>query len=150
MSSLKEKMDQQFKHAMKARQEVVVSTLRLIRAAVKNKEIELRKTLDDAGIISVIQKLIKQTQESIEQFQKGKRDDLVKRAQEELSILKPYLPTLMSPADLEKNIRDIISKVGATSLKQMGDVMKVVSQNLAGKIDFLEKYNLNIEQKIPS
>ena len=138
MPSLKELVDQQLKTALKGRDELCVSTLRLLRAAVKNKEIELIKALDDEGIISVIRKMVKQRQESIEQFLKGNRKDLADKEQKEIHILEHYLPKLLDLSEVEKRVQSVIQKLGVTSVKQMGEVMKAVGQDLAGQADMKE------------
>ncbi len=142
MSSLKEAVDQQLKAALKGRDELCVSTLRLLRAAIKNKEIELIKALDDEGIVSVIRKMVKQRQESIELFLKGNRKDLADKEQKEIHILERYLPKLLDLAEVEKKIQSVIEKLreklGSPSLKQMGEVMKAVGQELAGQADMKE------------
>ena len=136
--SIKELVDQHLKEAMKGRDELGVSTLRLLRAAVKNKEIELIKALDDEGIISVIRKMVKQRQESIEQFLKGNRKDLADKEQKEIHILERYLPKLLDLSEVEKRVQSVIQKLGVTSVKQMGEVMKAVGQDLAGQADMRE------------
>lgn len=138
MPSLKEIFDQQLKSALKSRDELCVSTLRLLRAAIKNKEIELIKALDDEGIISVIRKMVKQRQESIEQFLKGNRKDLADKEQKEIHILERYLPKLLDLSEVEKRVQSVIQKLGVTSVKQMGEVMKAVGQDLAGQADMKE------------
>ena len=138
MPSLKELFDQQLKAALKSRDELCVSTLRLLRAAIKNKEIELIKALDDEGIISVIRKMVKQRQESIEQFLKGNRKDLADKEQKEIHILERYLPKLLDLSEVEKRVQSVIQKLSVTSVKQMGEVMKAVGQDLAGQADMKE------------
>ena len=138
MPSIKELVDQKLKEALKGRDELCVSTLRLLRAAVKNKEIELIKALDDEGIISVIRKMVKQRQESIEQFLKGNRKDLADKEQKEIHILERYLPKLLDLSEVEKRVQSVIQKLSVTSVKQMGEVMKAVGQDLAGQADMKE------------
>lgn len=138
MTSLKTVIEERLKNAMKARQEITVSTFRLLRAALKNKEIEIGKALDDAGIVLLVKKMIKQAEESIEYFKKGNRADLIKRATEEIAILKPMIPTQMEPNELKKEIQEIINQLGATSFKQMGAVMKSISEKLSGQADMKE------------
>ena len=144
--SIKELVDQHLKQAMKGRDELGVSTLRLLRAAVKNKEIELIKALDDEGIISVIRKMVKQRHESIEQFLKGNRKDLADKEQKEIHILERYLPKLLDLSEVEKRVQSIIQKLGVTSAKQMGEVMKAVGQDLAGQADMKEVSRMVREQ----
>lgn len=138
MSLLKETIDQKLKQAMKGRDEVTVSTLRLLRAAIKNAEIEIRKALDDQGVIGLVKKMVKQAQESIVLFQKGNREDLVTKTEQEIAVLMPLLPSQLNPAELKKRVQEIIKQIGATSPQQMGEVMKFVSQKLAGCSDMKE------------
>lgn len=138
MSSLKEKLDEKLKQAMKSRNETEVSTIRMLRAAIKNKEIEIRKPIDDAGVVSLVQKMVKQHEESIEQFKKGGRHDLVEKERKEVSVLKPLLPAQLAFPEIEKAVQMAISKIGAQSIKQMGEVMKAIGGELAGRADMKE------------
>lgn len=138
MPTLKETIDAQLKQSMKDRQEVKVSTLRLIRSGVKYKEIEDRKPCDDEGVIQVIKKMVKQAYESIEQFKKGNRQDLVQKTEQELAILEPMLPKMLSSEELKSRIEKIIKECGVTSPKQMGEVMKKISQSLGAQADMKE------------
>lgn len=138
MSSLKEKLDEKLKQAMKSRNEIEVSTIRMLRAAIKNREIEIRKPIDDAGVVSLVQKMVRQHEEAIEQFKKGNRHDLVEKELKEVSVLKPLLPVQLPLPEIEKAVQMAISKMGAQSLKQMGEVMKAVGGELAGRADMKE------------
>lgn len=138
MSSLKEKLDEKLKQAMKSRNEIEVSTIRMLRAAIKNREIEIRKPIDDAGVVSLVQKMVRQHEEAIEQFKKGNRHDLVEKELKEVSVLKPLLPAQLPLPEIEKAVQMAISKMGAQSLKQMGEVMKAVGGELAGRADMKE------------
>ena len=134
--SIKETLEQHLKVAMKAGEELRVSTIRLLRGAIKNREIELiKQQIDDQEVISLIRKFIKQRKESIEQFLKGNRKDLADKEQKEIDILETYLPKSMDLKDLDKKVQAVIAKLGATSQKQMGEVMKVLGQELAGQAD---------------
>ena len=133
--SLKEKIENDLKEAMKAKESLKVSCLRLIKAAVKNKEIDVRGALDDAQITSILSTLAKQRKESIEQFKKGGRDDLVKQEEAELAILNSYLPKQMSEKEIEEIIVKTIAEVGAKDIKEAGKVMKAVMPKVAGKAD---------------
>ena len=133
--SLKEKIENDLKEAMKAKESLKVSCLRLIKAAVKNKEIDVRGALDEAQITSILSTLAKQRKESIEQFKKGGRDDLVKQEEAELAILNSYLPKQMSEKEIEEIIVKTIAEVGAKDIKEAGKVMKAVMPKVAGKAD---------------
>lgn len=138
MAFLKQTLDQELKQALKSADSPRVSTIRLLLAAIKNKEIEILKPIDDEGIYALIQKMIKQGKESIEQFQKGNRPDLVQKEQKEIEILKTYLPETLSAAEVEKQIQTVIHKIGASSLKEMGAVMKTLAAELSGRADMQE------------
>ena len=133
--SLKEKIENDLKEAMKAKESLKVSCLRLIKAAVKNKEIDVRGALDEAQITSILSTLAKQRKESIEQFKKGGRDDLVKQEEAGLAILNSYLPKQMSEKEIEEIIVKTIAEVGAKDIKEAGKVMKAVMPKVAGKAD---------------
>ncbi len=136
--ALKETIEKNFIEAMKSRNEIMISTLRLLRAAIKNKEIELRKSIEDQDVISLIRKMLKQAEESLSFFKQGNREDLIQKVQQEMTILKPFLPDQMNPEDLKKKIQEVIQKTGATSPKQMGEVMKSIASSLAGACDMKE------------
>lgn len=137
-TNLKETINQDLKQSMKSGDALRVSTLRLLIAAIKNKEIELLKPVDNEGVCALIQKLIKQRKESIEQFTKGNRKDLAEKEQKEIDILKAYLPAAMSSEDVEKKVQLAIQKTNASSLKEMGVVMKHLQAELSGQADMQE------------
>ena len=124
--------------AQKAQDQVNLRALRMLLSEVKNKEIELRplnRQIEDADIVALIQKGIKSRTESIEMFTTGNRPDLVKKEQDEIAVLKNYLPQQMTQAEVEEAVVDAISKVGATDIKAMGAVMNELKSVLAGKAD---------------
>ncbi len=141
--ALKEKIEADLKVAMKSRDAVASSALRMVIAGVKNKEIEERGNgklkagddLDDAGVLKVISTLAKQRQESIDMFKKGGRDDLVKKETTELALLERYLPSQMPEGEIEKIVVDAINQSGATGMKDIGAVMKLVMPKIAGCAD---------------
>ncbi len=120
---------------MKASDKVATSTLRIVKSSIKNKEIEKGGNLTDEECVSVLFTLAKQRKESIEQFAKGGRDDLVKRENAELDVLKKYLPEQMSEEELEKIIKEAIKETGAASAKEIGKVMKAVMPKVKGRAD---------------
>ncbi|MEW6374628.1 MAG: GatB/YqeY domain-containing protein [Thermodesulfobacteriota bacterium] len=133
--SLEEKLVDEMKQAMKSNDKLRLSTIRLIRSAVKNKEIELRKDLDDEGIFKVIRGMVRKSEESIEQFKAGGRMDLVEREQKEIETLKSFLPQPLSQEEIFKIIDQSIAETQASSLKDLGKVMKSVMPKLEGKAD---------------
>jgi len=110
-------------------------TLRLLQAGIKQKEIDERIKLDDAQVHRLISKMIKQRKDSIMQFTKGNRQDLVDREQQEIDILKPYLPKPLSDETLQQMIHEAIKKANATSLKDMGKVMNLLKASIQGRAD---------------
>ena len=132
---LEERLVDEMKQAMRSSDRVRLSTIRMIRTAVKNKEIELRKKLDDEEIQRVIQGMLRRNEESIEQFRLGGRMDLVDKESQEGDILKSYLPQALSTEEILKVIDESIQETQASSLKDLGKVMKSVMPKLTGKAD---------------
>jgi uncharacterized protein YqeY len=132
--SLTLKINEDFKEAMKAKDKTCLSTLRMVKAAVKNRQIEKGGDLEDKEIEAVISSLIKKSQEAVEEFKKGGRDDLVAKEEEEVKILLRYLPEQLTQDQIEKHLKEIISELSAGSLKDMGKVMKVAMSRLAGRV----------------
>ena len=118
---------------MKAREELRLSVLRMTKAALKNKQIELGKPLDDAQATAVLRTLVKQRHDSVEQFRKGGREDLATKEEQEIKILETYLPAAASEADIDAAIAAALAETGAASAQDMGKVMKVAMAKLAGK-----------------
>lgn len=134
--SMKEQILGDIKTAMKARDMETVSALRMVNSALKNKEIEVRPNeLTDQDVIGVLKKLSKQRKDSIEQFQKAGRDDLVEKEQKELAVLEKYLPEQMSEDQIAEIVVAAISEVGAGSMKDMGKVMQAVTAKTQGSAD---------------
>ena len=132
---LEERLVEEMKQAMKSNDKAKLSTIRMIRSAVKNKEIDLRKPLDDDAISRVIQGMVKKSEESIEQFKAGKRMDLVEKETKEIEIMKSFLPQPLSREEVLKVIDQTIEETKASSLKDLGKVMKTVMPKLGGKVD---------------
>ena len=136
---LRDDINNALKEAMKAKNERAVSTLRLVNATLKNADIEARgagkPALDDAAVLSVLQKMIKQRQESVELYKKGGRDDLVKQEEEEIAIISGYLPKQMSEAEMAAAIDAAIKETGAAGMKDMGKVIGVLRGKYAGQMD---------------
>jgi hypothetical protein len=131
--SLEERLLDEMKQAMKSNDKLRLSTIRMIRSAVKNKEIELRKKLDDGSVMQVIQGMVRKGEESIEQFRAGGRMDLVEKEQQEIETLKSFLPQPLSQEEILKIIDQSIEETQASSLKDLGKVMKSVMPKLEGK-----------------
>lgn len=133
--SLSETIDKDLKEAMKASNKPVVSALRLIKSSLKYREIEKGEKLADDDVIAVLSSLLKQRRESIEQFKKGGRDDLVLSEEAEVVIIKKYLPEQISEGEIEGIVRETISELGASGAKDIGKVMKAVMPKLKGRAD---------------
>jgi hypothetical protein len=133
--SLKEKISASMKEAMKAKDQVKLSCLRMALAAIKNREIELRGEVDDAECMKVLVKLAKQRAESIELYRQGGREELARQEALELSVIESFLPAALSDDELEKLVAETISEAGAVGPKDMGKVMKAVGPKVAGRAD---------------
>jgi hypothetical protein len=123
------------KAAMRAKEPARLSTIRLLLAGIKQREVDERIQLDDAQVLSVIEKMIKQRRESIVQFEKAARNDLADAEKAEIQLLSGYLPQQMSEAEVEKAVLSAIAETGAAGVKDMGKVMAALRATLAGKAD---------------
>jgi uncharacterized protein YqeY len=123
------------KAAMRAKEAARLSTIRLLLAAIKQREVDERIELDDAQVLSVIEKMIKQRRESIAQYEKAARKDLADVEKAEIEVLSGYMPAQMSDADIQKEIQSTISETGASGVRDMGKVMAALKAKLAGKAD---------------
>jgi uncharacterized protein YqeY len=133
--SLKEQITEDMKNAMRAKDTGRLGTIRLLLAAMKQKEVDERIELDDAAVIAIVEKLIKQRKDSISQFQAANRDDLVAIENAELVVLQAYMPAQMSEAEVAAVVAKVVAEVGASGPQDMGKVMGVVKPQLAGKAD---------------
>jgi uncharacterized protein YqeY len=131
--SLSEKIQKDLVDAMRAKEELRLSVLRGIKAAIKHREVEKMRALDEAESIQILQTLVKQRKESIEQFTKGNRPELAEKETKELAMIESYLPAGASAAEMDAAIAKAISEAGATSIKQMGAVVKAAKAGLEGK-----------------
>jgi len=131
--SLAELVQKDIVSAMKAKDELRLSVLRMVKSALQLKEVEKMRSLDPAESIQLLQTLVKQRKESIDQFAKGGRQDLVDKETSELRILETYLPAGASEAEMDAAISKAVADVGATSIKQMGAVVKAAKEVLSGK-----------------
>jgi uncharacterized protein len=133
--TLKERITEDMKSAMRAGEKERLGTIRLALAAVKQREVDERITLDDGQVLAVLEKMIKQRKEAISQFQAGGRADLVAKENAEVSILEAYLPARLSDAELDALIAGAIASTGANSAKDMGKVMALVRSQAQGRAD---------------
>jgi uncharacterized protein YqeY len=136
--SFQDRIDQDLKEAMKARQADRLSTIRMLKSALKNAAIEkegLHHVLDDAAAFAIVRKELKKRQDAIEAFEKGGRPELAARERAEAEILSAYLPQAMTPDEMNALVAACIAETGATSKKQMGAVMKLATERSAGRAD---------------
>jgi uncharacterized protein YqeY len=133
--SLKDTLTEDMKTALKAGEKDRLKVLRLLLADIKRVEVDSRETLDDAGLLAVIEKAVKQRRDSIEQFEKGGRDDLAAIEKAELEVISGYLPEQLSDAELDALIDETIAATGAESIRDMGKVMGAIKSKAAGKAD---------------
>ena len=133
--SLKERIQQDMKDAMRAADKPRLATIRLILAAIKQIEVDERKDLDDTGITIVLDRMVKQRRESISQFEKAGRTDLVDQEAAELAIIQTYLPEPLNEGELNALIDEAMAQTGASSIKDMGRVMALLKPELQGRAD---------------
>ena len=135
MSTLRDQVSNDMKAAMKAKETVKRDALRLLLAAFKQIEVDERKELSDEDVTKIIQKQVKQRLDSAAQFKEAGRDDLLEKEESEIAFYMVYMPKQLEDGELESEVKSIIEKVGASSMKDMGKVMGVASKTLAGKAD---------------
>jgi uncharacterized protein YqeY len=145
--TLKERITEDMKTAMRAGEKERLGTIRLVLAAIKQREVDERITLDDTQVLAALEKMIKQRKESITQFESGGRADLVAKEKAELSVLQAYLPEQMSDAEIDALIAEAVAASGATSIKDMGKVMGLVKAKAQGKAD-MGAVSARIKQKL--
>jgi uncharacterized protein YqeY len=133
--SLKDRITSDMKEAMKAGDKPRLSVIRLILAGVKQREVDERITLDDAQVLAVLDKMLKQRRESVDQFEKGGRQDLADAEKVEIRVIQGYMPAQLSEAELDQMITAAVAESGAASIKDMGKVMGILKPKVAGKAD---------------
>ena len=131
--TLQEKIQSHLSDAMKNKEPLRLSVLRMMKTAVKNKEIEKMKPLDEGEVLAVFNSLVKQRKDSVEQFRKGGREELAQKEEAEIQIIQEYLPAAASEDDMRHAIDEAVQETGASSIKDMGKVMKAAMAKLAGK-----------------
>lgn len=131
--SLNDRLTEDLKLAMKSRDQLRMDVIRMIKAAVLNKEVELKRDLDDAEMSRVMTTLVKQRRESVEQFEKAQRLELAAKERKEIEIIESYLPKPLTHQELEALVASILSETGSSSMKDMGQIMKAVIARVAGQ-----------------
>jgi uncharacterized protein YqeY len=137
-AQLKDRVTDDMKSAMKAKQAERLSTIRMLLAAIKQKEVDERITLDDAAVVAVVDKLIKQRRDSIAAFEQAGRTDLADKESAEVSVLQAYLPARLSATELASEVRTLLAELGASGPGDMGKAMAAAKQRLAGKADMAQ------------
>ena len=132
---LRERVNEDMKAAMKAREAEKLGAIRLLLSAMKQREVDERITLDDAAVVAIVEKMIKQRKESIAQYEKGARKDLADKERFEIGVLQAYLPPQLSDSEVTAIVADAVAESGAKSAADMGKVMALVKPKLAGKAD---------------
>lgn len=140
-SALKVRIQDEMKAAMRAQDKARLAAIRLLLAAIKQREVDERIALSDADVLAVIDKMIKQRRESITQYQNAGRTDLVDKEAQEMTVLQSYLPAALSDAELDALIGAIIAETGASSIKDMGNVMNQLRPKIQGRCDIAEASN---------
>ena len=135
MTTLKERITEDMKAAMRAKDAERLGAIRMLTAAIKQKEVDERIELDDAGVVGIVDKLLKQRKDSIEAFEKAARQDLADKEKAEAAVLQAYLPARLSADEIAAEIRAIVAETGAKGAGDMGKVMGAVKSRLAGKAD---------------
>ena len=133
--AIKERLDADLKSAMRERAQLRMDTIRMLKSAVKYREIELMKPLDDAGVLGVVASEIKRRKDSVEQYRAGNRPDLADKEEAEIAILGAYLPAQLSESDLRAKVDEVVKRVGAQGPKDMGAVMKALLPEVQGRAD---------------
>jgi uncharacterized protein len=131
--TLQDKIQSELSEAMRSKDQLRLSVLRMMKSAVKNKEVDKMKPLEEAEVIAVLTTLIKQRKDSVDQFRKGGREELAQKEEAEIKIIQEYLPAAASDDEIRGAIQEAIQETGAASMKDMGKVMKATMMRLAGK-----------------
>jgi uncharacterized protein YqeY len=145
--SLKERITQDMKLALRAREQDRLRAVRLLQAAIQRQEIDERATLEDAGVAAIVQKLVKQSQDALEQFRKAGREDLAKREQDDIAVWQSYLPEQLSDPEIDKLIAEVLSETSASSMKDMGKVMAALKSKAQGRTD-MGKLSARVKAKL--
>ena len=133
--TLRDQITSDMKDAMRAKNTTALESIRMLRAAIQRREVDEQITLDDTGIVSVVEKMIKQGRESIRQFDQGNRPDLSAKEQATIDVIEKYLPERIDGAELEQMVANAIESSGAATMRDMGKVMAILKPELAGRAD---------------
>src|SRR5262245_16839799 len=145
---LQEKIQSHLADAMRSKDQLRLGVLRMMKTAVKNKEIEKMKPLEETEVITVLNTLVKQRKDSIEQFRKGGREELAQKEEAEIKVIEEYLPAAASDDDIRRAVEEAIQETGAASIKDMGKVMKAAMARLAGKTADGGRVSQTVKEKL--
>ena len=148
--TIQEKIQSQMTDAMRNKDQLRLSVLRMMKTAVKNKEIDKMKPLDENEVMAVLNTLVKQRKDSVEQFRNGGREELAQKEEAEIKIIEEYLPAAASEDDIRRAIDDAVQETGAASMKDMGKVMKAALARLAGKSADGSRVSQMVKEKLSS
>ncbi len=145
--SIKQKIQEDMKVAMRAKEKQRLGTIRLMQAAIKQREIDERISLDDTQVIVILDKMLKQRRDSIEQYEKANRQDLAEQEAFEIKIIKTYMPQPLSETEINSLIETAINATGATSIKELGKVIGYLKPKVQGRVD-MKAFTANIKQRL--
>ena len=146
--SLQERIQSDIADAMRSKDNLKLGVLRMMKTAVKHKEVEKMKPLEEPEVLAVLNTLVKQRKDSIDQFRKGGREDLATKEESEIKIIETYLPAAASDEDIQRAIAEAIQETGASSMKDMGKVMKATQARLAGKTTDGARVSQMVKEKL--
>jgi len=146
--TLQEKIQSHLAEAMRSKNQLWLSVLRMMKTAVKNKEVEKMKALDETEVVAVLNTLVKQRKDSVEQFRKGSREELAQKEEAEIKIIEEYLPAAASDDEIRRAVEEAIQETGAASMKDMGKVMKATMSRLVGKTTDGSRVSQLVKEKL--
>ena len=146
--SLQDRIQSDIADAMRSKDNLKLGVLRMMKTAVKHKEVEKMKTLEESEVFAVLNSLVKQRKDSVDQFRKGGREDLATKEESEIKVIELYLPAAASDEDIQRAIAEAIQETGASSMKDMGKVMKATQARLAGKTADGSRVSQMVKEKL--
>jgi len=146
--SLQDRIQSDIADAMRSKDNLKLGVLRMMKTAVKNKEVEKMKALEEGEVFAVLNSLVKQRKDSVDQFRKGGREDLATKEESEIKVIELYLPAAASDEDIQRAIAEAIQETGASSMKDMGKVMKATQARLAGKTADGSRVSQMVKEKL--
>ena len=145
--SIKQKIQEDMKAAMRAKEKQLLGTIRLMQAAIKQREVDERISLDDVQVVVILDKMLKQRRDSLEQYTKADRQDLAEQEAFEIEVIKKYMPQQLNETEINTLIEDAINETGATSIKELGKVIGYLKPKVQGKVD-MKAFTASIKQRL--